>query len=899
MFSLNQLYLQIQAISTAPWILSLIVLFSILCGLFSLRSKKLNTETPILESRWTYTAKEVFDFLGSMKPGGIALYQWTQVTLDGIFPLVYGILSATFIVLLYGKGVALLFILLPILTTLVDVGENLSTFILVSQFRKSTNIGLSSTTQIAQFFTRAKFILLSCTLFIIFLGGILKFRPFFFPFRIPIIFGTLLFSFPILANTFAAKLFQNLFFMRSAQQLIAITIGALMPALMVSFTVEEIFLKNPTLMSTEIQGGLIYIRYGLALLLTLPTWIFVWLRSKAELKSSLWLAGTMIGLGGGAAFIGVVIWVGRILEKFLIPNLFLAAKIPAIGEYISRLEEADFLGFALGITSIAIYILVMFLFKPGPNEDKLLPFLGESPALLYALLLIWMLTGILGMLTSNLDQFQIPVILTLIFLSGMMYLCFDVDHYFEVPEIKSPSTQDHLEKAKDFKTVIDNRLARQIGNEKTLVVVAASGGGIQAAGWTVRVLTGLQEEFGPAFTQSIGLISAVSGGSVGTMFFLDRFTPDGFPSGEDITSADLSEQHSYHRHKTTAQILKDIPAPQRQALVLEKIFQNATEDNLDAVGWGLVYPDFMRFLYPPFAGSKFNDRGYAIEKDWQVNMHKPIATLQNRRKQIFNGEIPVPVYNATLVEDGRRFLISPMTFLKDDAFLEDKNHADIRKALDFNTLFNHKNCQGSDSDPNTIYDLNVTTAARLSASFPYVSPVARNNGDFKFNYHVADGGYFDNSGMFTAIEWLDDWLGDFNEDLKIKRILILQINAYPEAEPPSMVKGEMGWFMEWIGPLRALYSVRNSTQASRNATELSLLEKRAKKKGMDVRTFSITFPSETAAESKKKFQQPLSWKLNKQQKRNLKLGWQEVIKGPAFAELKDVWKTQWKIPDQW
>jgi hypothetical protein len=54
------------------------------------------------------------------------------------------------------------------------------------------------------------------------------------------------------------------------------------------------------------------------------------------------------------------------------------------------------------------------------------------------------------------------------------------------------------------------------------VVVAASGGGITASLWTARVLTALQGEVGTDFTRSIRLISSVSGGSVGTMYFLDR-----------------------------------------------------------------------------------------------------------------------------------------------------------------------------------------------------------------------------------------------------------------------------------------------------------------------------------------------------------------------------------------
>jgi hypothetical protein len=271
-------------------------------------------------------------------------------------------------------------------------------------------------------------------------------------------------------------------------------------------------------------------------------------------------------------------------------------------------------------------------------------------------------------------------------------------------------------------------------------------------------------------------------------------------------------------------------------------------------------------------------------------MHQPEATLAQLRDKILSkGEIPIPVFNATLVEDGRRFLISPMTFL------ENIRDAEERKAFDFNTLFNVQNLNQKSQTNDEIYDLDITTAARLSASFPYVSPIARNDGDFKFNYHVADGGYFDNSGMFTAVEWLDKYLDDFIKDLNIKRILLLQINASPEAKLPPKIKGDKGWFMEWIGPLQAVYSVRDSTQASRNSKEVDLLAKRAKRKDIIIKSFVLSFPEG--------YKQPLSWKLTEQQKENLQSGWEDVKQSKTFQELRDLWQgqgqDQWNIPRNW
>jgi hypothetical protein len=871
MFSLNDLYELIAKISNLKGILTLILGFVLLSILLLWRAKKLNLEpqNQILDSRWSYTSHEVKEFFKNLEPKGVELYKWTEITVDGIFPFIYGAFCATFIVLLYPTEVARILILFPAFTILTDLGENLTIFALASKYSKSQNSHLSNLTRIAMFFTRTKFVLLSTSLVIILIGGITKYHSFFFPLRVPIVFGLILVVFPILANTLASVLFQNLFFMRGSWQLASVTVGSTMAALMVSFTSEEIFLKNPSLISSSSQNLLPLMRYGLALLLTLPTWVMVWWRSFSELKQREWISGILVGLVASGGFIGLIVWLGSLLKDFSVKNLAIFQQIPALGQYISQLREEDFLGLALGISGLLIYGLVIWLFKP--RRKKIISYLGEAPALLYALLLIWILTGVLGLLTSHLDPFHFPIILSLIGVSGLMYLFFEVDHYFKLAEIKYPDieeqlqkgelnqeqygtkkeqlNQDQLGKTKDFKEAIQKRLEKQTEADKTLVVVAASGGGIQAAGWTVQVLNGLQEELGPSFTQAIGLISSVSGGSVGTMFFFDRFGKKGFPEQQE----------------------------------LEIVFNNATEDNLDAVGWGLAYPDLVRFWFPPLAGDKYNDRGYAIEEDWKGNMLYPKATLADRRAKIFEGQIPIPVFNATLVEDGRRFLISPMTFIKDN---ED---AERRKAFDFNTLFN--NSENRITTESIIYDLNVTTAARLSASFPYVSPIARNNGDFTFNYHVADGGYFDNSGMFTAVEWLDKYLDDFSKNLNIKRVLLLQINASPEAKLPPKIKGDKGWFMEWIGPLQAVYSVRDSTQASRNSKEVELLAKRAERKGITIKPFVISFPEG--------YKQPLSWKLTEQQKENLRLGWKEIKGTPTFQQLQELWQKKWNIPHEW
>jgi hypothetical protein len=124
------------------------------------------------------------------------------------------------------------------------------------------------------------------------------------------------------------------------------------------------------------------------------------------------------------------------------------------------------------------------------------------------------------------------------------------------------------------------------------IVVAANGGGIQAAAWTARVLTGLDRalrpEFGDTYAESIRLISSVSGGGVGAMHFAAKYANGRVDPRE-----------------------------------LDLIVKQADASSLDEVAWGAAFPDFWRAFVPlPFRAAQF-DRGEALESAWIA--HDPRA----------------------------------------------------------------------------------------------------------------------------------------------------------------------------------------------------------------------------------------------------------------------------------
>ncbi len=586
-----------------------------------------------------------------------------------------------------------------------------------------------------------------------------SFWKYLFCLRAPILWGLLLVTLPLIATLWLPAMLRNLFVLRGPWQLISVilsanmaAIGVIINAYMLLKGAPDRFGLSPWLEISDIW------QYGLAIALSLPICFTSYKLSKEEIKEKNPIQGVIFSV-----LLSLVLLFAVIQTKTWIFTNFANNKLLiSFVEFITRHKTEGYIigtqpkpqqfleghlsNIAFFIVAFIVYGIIGWKFQPQsqPSDQK-----KEAAALMYVMLILMMIAPLSGSLTFYFDYYRVPVFLLFVVIVALMYALFKVDHFFEL-NLNEANKYD----PKDFKKAIEKRLEYQEEEkEKTLVVVCASGGGIQAAGWIVQVLTGLQDMLGNSFTKSIGFISSVSGGSVGTMYYLDRFADKGYPESKEF----------------------------------ENIFKSATEDSLDAVGWGLAYPDLWRIIGLPFLAPKMCDRGKVIETDWQGELKNPNSKqfLSTWSEQILNGKIPIPIFNATLVEDGRRFLISPMTFCKPSS----------NKSVDFNTLY-------------AGYDIDVVTAARLSATFSYVSPISRYVGENpKGNYHIADGGYFDNSGMVTMVEWLNEWL-DPQKGLNIKRVLLLQINAFPESTP-SKSKIEGGWFQAIIGPLLTLFSVRD------------------------------------------------------------------------------------------
>jgi hypothetical protein len=697
--------------------------------------------------------------------------------------------------------------------------------------------------------------------------------------RVPLLMGLLLMGLPVLALTWLRAMLRNLFVLRGRWQMAFVITSAIMAGTSVVM-VANVILRNAPARFGVPQWIMLseFWQYALAIVLGLPVCITAIVLSKERLdithisadheqpKQQTRWAGVAIGVGLSLGLLFAISQMRHWLEANKPFNQFLLKLVAFVTKqkpqgYIDpqtgELAGGHLTLLAFWLIGLLIYGFIAWRFQPKPQANR-----SEAPALLYVMLLLSGITVGFGGMTFFFDLYRLLPIILVLAGSAISYGLFNVDHFFK---LKPLSNQWPAEGLSDFGAVLNRRLEHQSG-EKTLVLVCASGGGIQAAAWTVQVLTGLQTLLGPSFTQATGLISSASGGSVGTMYFLDRF--------------------NLQKH-----------APDHDAL--ESIFNSATSDSLDAVGWGLAYPDLGRLVGLPFLVPKLCDRGTAVETDWRGELHHKTTSLNTWREQALAGKIPIPVFNATLVEDGRRFLISPLTFVGALSNQAAKAEMMEHRFVDFNTLYGN-------------YDMSIVTAARLSATFPYISPICRNNIGLKGkNYHVADGGYFDNSGVFTVVEWLNQLL-ESNQISAVKRIVLLQISAFPKSLPTAPTKeGDVsrgGWAMALLGPLLALFRVRDSTQTARNEEEIELLCKRWSKHDVEIKHFPISFPSfEEMQRIEKEFaprmqrpyffnrdgryNPPLSWKLTNAEKKAIKHAWELMVQD-AKGEVQRLYQ-QW------
>lgn len=454
-----------------------------------------------------------------------------------------------------------------------------------------------------------------------------------------------------------------------------------------------------------------------------------------------------------------------------------------------------------------VYLLVGYLASPWRERSF------GIPSLAFVILLLTLLNWGFSGITFFLDRYRIPVLMTV----GVWLLITaqfkGSDYYYPLLPLKEQAQVSEPQQS--------------AAGRRKAIVVAASGGGIQAAAWTAQVLAGLElqcrhelSDRPYEFGRSIRLISAVSGGSVGAMYFAGAYRPSvGLPDDA----------------------------------ALQQTIEQAMSSSLDQVAWGLVYPDLMRSFFPFIWSTRETDRGHALEKTWQKT-GGITDSLAAWRAGVSAGWRPATIFNATIVDTGERLLFST---------------SDLK-------IRSHGGRYFSDLFPQS--DIPVTTAVRLSATFPFVTPAARADADAPraAKYHVVDGGYYDNYGVASLVEWLDAALE--NPESGCTQVLLLLLRSFPSGaggEPSD----SRGWFYQSFAPFSTLLHVRNTGQSSHSEVEIDLLLRALKTDKRNIEVLSFQFEGDP----------PLSWHLTGPQQQSLRDEWRRELFDRKGADGRSKW----------
>jgi hypothetical protein len=444
-------------------------------------------------------------------------------------------------------------------------------------------------------------------------------------------------------------------------------------------------------------------------------------QGTAPVSAVIWGVGIFLVLVLLAAFL----WhrFGRREGSFVAELLAFTRKgyMPELGH--PRLLPGHGFGIWVALLSHAVYLFFGYRWLFPDPEHVWGP---RAASLVCVLLLLALLCWIFGALAFFFDGYRLPVLVPFFVLVLTAAQWPQSDHFFNVKKLEPPPPGlfpfDVLNAGKD-----------QVPGDAA-IVVCASGGGIQAEAWTAKVLISLRADAGPKFTRALRLISSVSGGSVGALQFLGAWQHG------DVEDSRLSA-----------------------------VFAASIASVLDEVAQGLIYPDLWRLALPFFVLHAAG-RGQAQEKAWATHATFPEA-LSAWRDQVRAGMMPAVIFNSTVNETGERLMITDIDFARAQG---------VGAGGEMRTLRDLYKGTGLD------LDVSPLTGARLSATFPYVSPAARADFDLPRNarYHMVDGGYYDNLGISSAIEFLEQAVLR-QAPGSIRKILVIQIRDRTGAVGPG------------------------------------------------------------------------------------------------------------------
>lgn len=253
------------------------------------------------------------------------------------------------------------------------------------------------------------------------------------------------------------------------------------------------------------------------------------------------------------------------------------------------------------------------------------------------------------------------------------------------------------------------------GKKPKMVFINTTGGGMRSALWSFYSMQYCDSMLNGRLLEQTQLISGSSGGLVGLSYLRELMLRD-----------KRNEIENFHDAKYRNDLAKDL---------------------LNKIAFSLSVND-MIFKFQTFEDNGYSyikDRGYAFESQLNENTHG----FMNRRlyeyyKPEFESQIPMLIVNPTIINNGKRLIISPQptSYLSYIAPQKNISNQYLLESIEFKRFFKY---QGAN-------DLRFTTALRMSSTFPYVMPIVHLPS--KPELKVMDAGLRDNFGVKNSVKFV-------------------------------------------------------------------------------------------------------------------------------------------------
>jgi len=353
-----------------------------------------------------------------------------------------------------------------------------------------------------------------------------------------------------------------------------------------------------------------------------------------------------------------------------------------------------------------------------------------------------------------------------------------------------------------------------------LVFINASGGGSRSAMFSTVVLQHADSAMEGKFFDKIFLMTGASGGMLGLANMRQLYLERKLGTHIDI-----------HDKKYAYQIAADMLNPIFVSMLSNDIFLPFHKIKFDSMTY-------------------FRDRGYMMEQQLIANVEGRLdKRLSDYKLFEQSALIPLVVMHTTVVNDSRRFFISPhpIRFLMRQPKEYQSNTFPEIDAIDFGSYFAKQRGQ----------NLRFTSGLRMNATFPFILPNTELPTDPPT--YVMDGGAADNFGSETTLRFIQTFKEWINKNTS--GIIIIQIRDNKKEDDFESFYDKKTMLSRMLDPIGQFISNMENYQDFRVDQQLNYTNL-----ALNVKLQMITFEYVPAKREEKA---ALSLHLTEREKRNI------------------------------